>query len=62
MMDNLHGVLRTLAPKSADKARTPDHVTVFREFIAHLDRIARTPVKQSRVKTQPRVAKRRAKR
>jgi hypothetical protein len=36
-MDSLHSVLRTLR---ADRARR-DHLAVFREFLSHLDRVAR---------------------
>ena len=37
-MDNLHSVLRALRP--APKPRR-DHLTVFREFLGHLDRIGK---------------------
>ena len=37
-MDNLHSVLRTI--RGETKARR-DHLTVFREFLGHLDRIGR---------------------
>jgi hypothetical protein len=36
-MDNLHHVLRSISER---KAR-PDHLSVFREFLGHLDRIGR---------------------
>lgn len=68
MMDDLHGVLRTLQPdnKSAEARKncTPDHLTVFREFISHLDRMSRqATAKSARVRAQPsRPAKRKAKR
>jgi hypothetical protein len=35
-MDTLHTVLRAIQP---EKKSSPDHLTVFREFLAHLDRI-----------------------
>ena len=35
-MDTLHTVLRVIQP---EKKSSPDHLTVFREFLAHLDRI-----------------------
>lgn len=41
-MDTLHSVLRTIHHEN--KARTAprrDHLTVFREFLDHLDRAAR---------------------
>ena len=37
-MDELHSVLRALRP--AQKPRR-DHLTVFREFLSHLDRIGK---------------------
>ena len=36
-MDNLHGVLRNIRETKARR----DHVSVFREFLGHLDRIGR---------------------
>ncbi len=56
MMDSLHRVLRTMRPEKAPETKTqanaaPDHVTVFREFLAHLERIQRkAPVKAPRRK------------
>jgi hypothetical protein len=42
-MDTLHTVLRAIQP---EKKSSPDHLTVFREFLAHLDRIQhKAPVK-----------------
>ncbi len=35
-MDTLHTVLRAIQP---ERKSAPDHLTVFREFLAHLDRI-----------------------
>jgi hypothetical protein len=35
-MDTLHTVLRAIRP---ERKSAPDHLTVFREFLAHLDRI-----------------------
>lgn len=37
-MDSLHDVLRTIRPET--KA-AKDHLTVFREFLAHLDALQR---------------------
>jgi len=42
-MDTLHTVLRAIQP---EKKSSSDHLTVFREFLAHLDRIQhKAPVK-----------------
>ena len=41
-MDNLHQVLRTI---SETKAR-PDHLSVFREFLDHLDKISKRAAKR----------------
>jgi nitrate reductase assembly molybdenum cofactor insertion protein NarJ len=35
-MDTLHTVLRAIRP---ERKSAPDHLTVFREFLAHLDKI-----------------------
>ena len=49
-MDTLHTVLRAIQP---EKKSSPDHLTVFREFLAHLDKIQhKAPVKP--VATSPR--------
>ena len=37
-MDELHSVLRSLRPAQKKKR---DHLTVFREFLTHLDRVSR---------------------
>ena len=40
-MDQLHSVLRNLhQEKKAQKPRR-DHLTVFREFLSHLDRVSK---------------------
>jgi hypothetical protein len=39
-MDTLHTVLRSLRPETETKSRR-DHLTVFREFLDHLDRAAK---------------------
>jgi len=48
-MDSLHTVLRTI--RSETKSRR-DHLSVFREFLGHLDRIGRrtprTPVRKGK--------------
>ena len=50
-MDTLHNVLRSI---NETKAR-PDHLSVFREFLDHLDRIGkraakRPPARKAKVK------------
>ena len=49
-MDTLHAVLRSL--RGETKSR-PDHVSVFREFFDHLDRVGRRdrPAPPKRVRT-----------
>jgi hypothetical protein len=37
-MDNLHSVMRSLRPV---QKRKRDHLTVFREFLSHLDRVSK---------------------
>ena len=37
-MDRLHDVLRAMQPQTKS---TPDHLSVFREFLAHLDELQR---------------------
>lgn len=37
-MDRLHDVLRAMQPQTKS---TPDHLSVFREFLAHLDQLQR---------------------
>lgn len=47
-MDTLHTVLRAIQP---EKKSSPDHLTVFREFLAHLDRVQhKAPVRASHAK------------
>jgi hypothetical protein len=43
-MDTLHTVLRTI--RGETKSRR-DHVSVFREFLSHLDRIGKRAAKRS---------------
>jgi hypothetical protein len=38
MMDTLHSVMRSLRPA---QKRKRDHLTVFREFLKHLDRVSK---------------------
>jgi hypothetical protein len=43
-MDTLHNVLRSLQPETSLQAETKsrrDHLGVFRQFLDHLDRVAR---------------------
>jgi len=56
-MDNLHSVLRSI--RSETKSRR-DHLTVFREFLGHLDRIGRRPPGQG-MKKAAKAAPRRGK-
>jgi len=37
-MDTLHNVLRSISRETKSR---PDHLSVFREFLGHLDRAAR---------------------
>ncbi|TAK49736.1 MAG: hypothetical protein EPO23_00420 [Xanthobacteraceae bacterium] len=57
-MDTLHTVLRGLRGKSRTER---SHLDVFREFLAHLDRIGRAPQRPARAKSsaspRPRPAK-----
>ena len=48
-MDTLHNVIRSIRET---KSR-PDHLTIFREFLTHLDRVARRGRKISRPKRPP---------
>ena len=51
-MDNLHSVIRSI--RGETKARR-DHLTVFREFLAHLDRVTKSRAKAARTnRTAPR--------
>ncbi|MEJ0075992.1 MAG: hypothetical protein WDO17_11190 [Alphaproteobacteria bacterium] len=45
-MDNLHHVLRSIRETKAK----PDHLSVFREFLGHLDRIGRRAGKRPPVR------------
>ena len=56
-MDTLHSVLR---PLRSDTKAKPDHLSVFREFLSHLDRAAKRAAKQPPLK-RTKSAKRRAK-
>ena len=38
-MDSLHSVMRSLRPAPTKRKR--DHLTVFREFLSHLDRVSK---------------------
>lgn len=51
-MDTLHTVLRAIRP---ERKSAPDHLTVFREFLAHLDKIQhKAPVKRDASSKLPR--------
>ncbi len=57
-MDTLHTVLRAIQP---EKKSSPDHLTVFREFLAHLDRIQhKAPVKSLSKPTRAKPARRKS--
>ena len=44
-MDTLHNVLRSI--RGETKSR-PDHLTAFREFLGHLDRVAKRAARRPR--------------
>ena len=56
-MDTLHTMLRTIRGESKSRR---DHLTVFREFLSHLDRVAKRTDKRPR-KAKPKPAARRGK-
>ena len=56
-MDTLHTVLRSIRSETKSK---PDHLSVFREFLYHLDRAAKRAAKAPAPKRTAR-ARRRAK-
>jgi hypothetical protein len=59
MMDTLHTVLRSL--RGDTKSRRDTHLTVFREFLDHLDRAARrrsVPPRTTKAKLKERGRKR----
>jgi hypothetical protein len=60
-MDRLHATLTALHAenKSAQAASRGDHLTVFREFLAQLDRLQPKPPRPSRDKPAPRKSVRR---
>jgi hypothetical protein len=55
-MDSLHSTLRALRTETTETKSDPDHLTVFREFLAQLDALQRRPpaIKPPRAKAQPR--------
>ena len=57
-MDTLHNVLRSISRETKSK---PDHLSVFREFLGHLDRAARRAARTPAPKRNAKSAKRRAK-
>ena len=57
-MDTLHTVLRSI--RGETKARR-DHLTVFREFLSHLDRIGRKAARGNVKNKSARPARRRGK-
>jgi hypothetical protein len=52
-MDNLHHVMRSISGERKSETRR-DHLTVFREFLDHLDRASkrRTPTRAAKSKTR----------
>ncbi len=61
-MDTLHTVMRSISETKTDNAK-PDHLTVFREFLAHLDEIQRKAlVKPAAKKPRAKPARRKTKR
>ena len=56
-MDTLHNVLRSISRETKSK---PDHLSVFREFLSHLDRVAKR-AKRGPAPKPTKSAKRRAK-
>jgi nitrate reductase assembly molybdenum cofactor insertion protein NarJ len=55
-MDTLHTVMRGM---QAERKSTPNHLTVFREFLAHLDKIQhKAPAKRAARPARTRPAKR----
>jgi hypothetical protein len=58
-MDQLHSVLRSLRPAQKKKR---DHLTVFREFLTHLDRVSRdNAARDVKALRKPRSRRRRGK-
>lgn len=57
-MDTLHTVMRAIRP---ERKSTPSHLTVFREFLAHLDRIQhKAPAKRAAKPARARPVKRKS--
>ena len=54
-MDTLHNVMRSISRETKSR---PDHLSVFREFLGHLDRVAKRaakkPAKRKSVKRKQR--------
>jgi hypothetical protein len=55
MMDTLHTVLRSIQGETKSRR---DHLSVFREFLDHLDRVARTRPRRSKTNGDTRGRKR----
>jgi hypothetical protein len=58
-MDTLHSVLRSI--RGETKSQRRDHLTVFREFLSHLDRIGRKPARGQGTRSKGAKAARRGK-
>jgi hypothetical protein len=57
-MDTLHNVLRSISRETKSR---PDHLSVFREFLGHLDRAARRAAKRPAPGRNAKSVKRRVK-
>jgi hypothetical protein len=53
MMDTLHNVMRSISGERKSEPRR-DHLTVFREFLDHLDRAAKKKARVKTAKSKPR--------
>ena len=58
-MDSLHSVMRSLRPAQRRPARKSNHLTVFREFLSHLDRASKAnAARDVKAARKPRARKR----
>ena len=61
-MEKLHKVMRSISESKAESAPRRDHVTVFREFLDHLDRASRKKSNLRAMKTKATKSKSRRRR
>ncbi len=62
-MDKLHGMMRNLkGERKSQGPKAPAHLTVFRDFVAHLDRMSRAAPHAARPKPARAVKRKAAKR